>query len=293
MVKVSIIIPNYNGERLLKKNLPRVIANVRQLAEEIIIIDDASIDNSVVVVKEFMKKNKLLRLIKNKRNLGFASTVNKGVREAKGEIVVLLNTDVFPQKGFLLSVLPHFDNPQVFAVGLMDKSIEGKKTVLRGRGLARWSRGFYVHQRGEIDQTDTAWVTGGSGAFRRSVFQKLGGFAKVYNPFYWEDIDLSYRAVKAGYKILFESKAVVVHEHEKGSIKQKFSGKQMELISYRNQFLFVWRNANFCQWLNHLFWLPYHLIFTTIKSRGFFLLGFLLALVKLPELLTKPKLSCL
>ena len=282
MVKVSIIIPNYNGEFLLKKNLPKVIASVHQLAKEIIIVDDASTDNSVELIKKlFIKEltNSRVKLIKNKKNLGFSSTVNRGVRAAKGEVVVLLNTDVCPQKGFLLSVLPHFQDSQVFAVGLMDKSIENKKTVLRGRGIGCWSRGFYVHHRGEVGKTDTAWVAGGSGAFRKSIFLKLGGFAKIYNPFYWEDIDLSYRAVRAGYKILFEPKSIVVHEHERGAILQRFSEKQMKLVSYRNQFLFVWRNANFSQWLNHLFWLPYHLIFTTIKSRGLFLWGFFRAIM--------------
>jgi len=160
----------------------------------------------------------------------------------------------------------------------MDKSIENNKVVFRGRGIGKWQRGFYIHSRGEVDQADTAWVSGGSAAFRKSIFLKLNGLAEIYNPFYWEDIDLSYRAVKAGYKILFEPKSIVVHEHEKGAINQRYSPRQVKIVSYRNQFLFVWRNANFQQWFSHLFWLPYHLIFTTIKSRGLFLIAFFWAI---------------
>lgn len=269
----SIVIPNYNGEALLQRNLPKIINQ----AIEIIIVDDASTDDSIQIIKSFPR----VRLIENQKNLGFASTVNRGVKAARGEIVVLLNTDVYPEKGFLKYLLPHFEDPKVFAVGMMDKSVEDDQMVLRGRGVGRWQRGFYVHSRGEVDQTDTAWVAGGSGAFRRSIFLELGGMTEIYNPFYWEDIDLSYRAVQVGYKILFEPKSVVVHEHEKGAIKQKYSARQVELIAYRNQFLFAWRNANLQQWLNHLFWLPYHLVFTTIKSRGLFLIAFFQAIIRI------------
>ncbi len=275
---VSIVIPNYNGEALLRRHLSQVIVAVGKQCREIIVVDDNSTDRSVQLVNSLINNKRIIKLIKNQKNLGFASTVNRGVRAAKAEIIVLLNTDVYPEKGFLAPLLPHFSDPKVFAVGMMDKSVEGDKVVLRGRGVAQWQRGFYVHQRGEIDQSDTAWVAAGSGAFRKSTFLQLGGFSEIYNPFYWEDIDLSYRAVQAGYRLVFEPQSAVVHEHEQGAIKQKYSPRPVELIAYRNQFLFVWRNANLRQWLSHLFWLPYHLIFTTIKSRGLFLLAFFWAI---------------
>lgn len=300
---VSIIIPNYNGEKLLKKNLLKVIKECQflNLCQEIIIVDDGSTDRSVEQVKSLIRQladkvqsyslNLKIKLIENKKNLGFASAVNRGVKEAKSKIVVLLNTDVYPERGFLEAVLPHFQDEKVFAVGMMDKSIEGEKIVLRGRGIGDWQKGFYVHRRGEVDKTNTDWVAGGSGAFRRSIFLKLGGFAEVFNPFYWEDIDLSYRAVRAGYKILFEPKAKVVHEHEKGAIKKKYGRFIVNLIAFRNQFLFVWRNANFYQWLSHLFWLPYHLIFSTLRTRGLFLLGFFWALARALKFSTVSKSS--
>lgn len=289
---ISFIIPNYNGADLLKKNLPKVIAACQVSTvncQEIIVVDDGSTDNSCEVVetisRKFAKNSRhsrglVLELISQPKNRGFSSTVNRGVKEAQGDIVVLLNTDVYPEKGFLEAVLPHFDDPQVFAVGFMDKSIEGDKIVLRGRGIGWWQKGFYVHKRGEVNQKETAWVSGGSGAFRRSIFLKLGGFAEIYNPFYWEDIDLSYQAVKAGYKLMFEPKAKVIHEHQEGAIKKRYSERAIKFFSYRNQFLFVWRNANLKQWLSHLFWLPYHLIFTSFKSQGIFLAAWFGAMIR-------------
>jgi hypothetical protein len=80
----------------------------------------------------------------------------------------------------------------------MDKSMEGDKVVLRGRGIGRWEKGFYIHKRGEIDKVDTAWVSGGSGAFRRLMWNTLGGMDPIYNPFYWEDIDPEIKANFSG-----------------------------------------------------------------------------------------------
>lgn len=298
ILSISIVIPNYNGRRLLEKNLPKVISQIIKLSNyqiEIVIVDDNSSDDSMKYLRDLereryrnleQKKPKFLNLyssivlkvILNEQNLGFASTVDRGVRAAKGEIVVLLNTDVCPEKGFLEAVLPHFKDPKVFAVGMMDKSIEDGNIVRRGRGVGKWRQGFYVHQRGEIDRTDTAWVSGGSGAFRKSIWKKLGGFDEIYNPFYWEDIDLSYRAKKAGYKILFEPKSAVVHEHGKGIIKSNYSPNYIKKISYRNQFLFVWKNANLVQLISHLLWLPYHIIKAIICGDIWFLTGFLWAI---------------
>lgn len=280
-MKISIIIPNYNGEELLKRNLPKVLVAVGDA--EIIVVDDASTDNSLNTLDSFGSK---LKIIRNEKNSGFSSTVNRGVKAAKGDIVILLNTDVSPNKDFLKPLLSHFTDHNVFAVGCMDESIEKNKKTLRGRGIGFWKRGFLIHARGEVDKTDTLWVSGGSGAFRKSIWEKLKGFNSLYDPFYWEDIDLSYRAVKSGYKILFEPKSIVIHEHEKGAIKKKFSSLQIKSIAYRNQFIFVWKNATDLDLqLSHLFWLPYYFIKALIGRDLSFFKGFFSAFVLLPKII--------
>lgn len=280
-MNISIVIPNYNGEDILKKNLLKVIEAVGDA--EIIVIDDASEDGSIEILNGFKPK---IKLLKNEKNLGFSSTINKGVKEARGEIVVLLNTDVIPEKDFLKPLLKHFEDKNIFAVGCMDKSVENGKIILRGRGLGRWMRGFLIHSRGEVGKTDTLWVNGGSGAFRKNIWEKLGGFNELYNPFYWEDIDLSYRAFKSGYKIIFEPKSIVVHEHEKGAIKNKYSSNQIKTIAYRNQFIFVWKNTtDFELQLLHLFWLPYHIIKAILRKDIEFIKGFFNAFILLPKII--------
>ncbi len=286
MIKISILIPNYNGEQLLKKNLSRVFASAEHYTHkaqeevEIILIDDYSTDNSLDYLK-----NKKVKVIKNTKNLGFSSTVNIGVKEAKGEIIILLNTDVAPEENFIEPLIGYFTNKEVFAVGCMDKSIEGEKTILRGRGIGKWQRGFLIHKKGEVDKQTTLWVSGGSGAFRRSIWEKLGGFSEFYNPFYWEDIDLSYRALKSGYKIVFEPKSIVAHEHEKGAIKTKYSAFQIKTIAYRNQIIFAWSNiSDYTLLLSHIFWLPSYLVRAIFTGDLSFILGFVKAIILLPAI---------
>jgi len=168
----------------------------------------------------------------------------------------------------------------------MDKSIEEGKVTLRGRGIGKWTKGFLVHAKGEVDKTNTLWVSGGSSAFRKSIWEKLGGLNELYNPFYWEDIDISYRALKSGYKILFEPKSIVVHEHEKGAIKNKYSKNTVTAIVYRNQFIFVWENAtDYSLQFIHFAFLPYHFVKALFRTDWAFFLGFFKALVLLPKIL--------
>jgi len=293
-MNISIIIPNYNGEDLLRKNLPKVIKIAESYKKgniEIIVIDDCSTDNSIKTIQSLTQITGLnrkinLKIIQNEKNLGFSPTVNKAAKEATGEVLVLLNTDVLPEEFFLEPLIKNFDDNKVFAVGCMDKSIEDGKTVFRGRGLGKWEKGFLIHRKGEVSKNNTLWVNGGSGAFRRSIWNKLSGFNELYAPFYWEDIDLSYRALKSGYRVLFEPKSIVIHEHEKGAIKSKYSDFEIKVISYKNQFIFVWENATdiSLQFL-HILWLPYHFLKALLRGDAAFFLGFLKTLILLPKII--------
>ena len=190
------------------------------------------------------------------------------------------------EKDFLQPLIEHFNDESVFAVGCMDKSIEGSKIVLRGRGIGKFDKGFLVHKRGEVNKRNTLWVSGGSSAFRKSIWDKLGGFNELYNPFYWEDIDLSYRALKAGYRILFELKSIVVHEHEEGAISKKFSSFKIKTISYRNQFIFVWINiTDLDLQFSHLIWLGYNMLKALLRIDFPFFLGFTEAFILLPKII--------
>lgn len=293
---ISVVIPNFNGEQLLKKNFPKVIAVLKKYKggkAEIIVSDDASKDDSVALLRDIAshEKNVPITILENLtgKNKGFASNVNKGVRSAQGEVVILLNTDVVPHEDFLASLLPHFTDPNVFAVGCLDESIEDGIIVKRGRGIGKWRQGFLIHAAGRIGENNTTlWISGGSGAFRKDTWEKLGGLQTLYNPFYWEDIDLSYRAQKAGLTVLFEEKSIVKHEHEIGSIKKNYSSFQVKKIAYRNQFFFTWLNATDTMILvAHMVFLPYVLLKGFIRKDNALVQGFFSALVRLPQVLSE------
>jgi len=227
--KVSVVIPNWNGRLLLAKNLPAVIASE---PEELIIVDDFSEDDSVSFLEE---KYPQIKLIKHQKNLGFAASCNDGVKNAKSEVVVLLNSDVVPEKECLKAVLPLFEDPKVFAVSFNESQWSWAKIF--------WKNGFVEHEPGlKTDKTHiTAWASGGSSAFRKSIWEELEGFDNLYHPFYWEDVDLSYRAWKRGYKVLWEPKAVAHHKHE-AIIGKHFSKSYVDFVSQRNRLIFIWKN---------------------------------------------------
>lgn len=279
-MKISVVIPNYNGKKLLEKNLPAVLSAVKEA--EIIVVDDASTDGSC----EFLKENyPLVRIIARKKNEGFASSVNSGVKEAKGDLILLLNSDVAPQEDFLHSLLPHFRDEKVFGVGCLQYSGEWKGQTIHGRGIGKFERGFLIHAPGATDKKNTLWVFGGAGVFRKSIWEKLGGMNEAYSPFYWEDLDLSYRALKAGYKLVFEPKSIVHHEQGM-SIQTTYSSNDVKTIAYRNQILFVWLNITDYSWIFlHFIFLPYHLVKAIFAFDFAFVNAFLQALTMIHRVL--------
>lgn len=272
---LSVVVPNWNGEKLLRKNLPQVF---KIGAGEVIVVEDASTDNSLGVLQEFEKENACLNVVINKENLGFAKSVNKGVAIATGEIVMLLNTDVQPLPGLIKSVIPHFGDEKVFGVSLSERDFSW------GRGM--WRNGYVEHEPGvrENKTHETFWVSGGSGVIRKSIWDELEGFDESFAPFYWEDLDISYRAAKRGYKLLWDPKAQVLHEHE-GTIGKYFPRSYINFIQERNQLIFIWKNITSHKMIKeHAF----GLIHRVFNAPGYIRIVFA-ALKKLPEIIKSRK----
>ncbi len=290
-MKTSIIIPNYNGFDLLQKNLPKVILAVGNNPDvSIVLVDDYSSKDEQEKLDEFVSKlnSKVpVTLLKHKKNKGFSSTVNTGAFHIPADLYILLNTDVVPQIGFVEKAQKHFEqDDNLFGVGFMDRSRDARGEVFRGRGIGRWEKGFMMHSKGDIDKTNTLWVSGGSSAIRGSMFRSIKGFDTTMDPFYWEDIDLSYRAQKRGYKTIFDKNITVDHFHDEGSIKKHYNKKKIMTIAYRNQFIFHWKNLTDISLIfSHVAWLPIHILRAVFSGDREFLIGFLLGLRKLPQIL--------
>jgi len=236
-MKISVIVTNWNGLPLLQKNLPRII-EMSPEAQEIIVADDFSEkDKSIEYLKILQKKYSKLKIITNKKNLGFGKTSNKAVSKSTGDLIVLLNNDIYPHKDYIKNSLHHFSNPNVFGVGFAEQGHENWARIF-------WKNGYLQHEPGISNKKThiSGWVSGGSSIIRKSIFEKLGGFDEVYQPFYSEDLDIGYRAWKSGYILLWEPKCIVEHKHE--STMSKFSLNFLNYVKERNRLLNTWRNIS-------------------------------------------------
>lgn len=254
--KVSIVIPSWNSEAQFKTNLRYVYAAASVVNAEIVIVDDASsYDNSYKYLK---KQGDKIRLYKNNSNEGFSYTVNKGVRLARGEIVILLNTDVRPSKNCFKNCLKLFKDDAIFAV-----TFNSGEAWMGGE----WKRGLFHHfkvkpnAKNKDTYNNSLWASGGQAAFDKKKWNKLGGMDMLYKPFYWEDTDLGYTAWKRGWKVLWAPECKVVHDHQKSVIANNFSRKFIMDTAQRNQFLFVWKNIHSKKLItSHILHLPYYFI---------------------------------
>lgn len=234
-MKVSVIVTNWNGISLLKKNLETII-KLSPEADEIILTDDASQDESISFAQKIQKKYPKLKIVAHQQNLGFGGNSNDAVNQASGDLVVLLNNDIYPQKNYIKNSLHHFSDPNVFGVGFAELGHENWAKFF-------WKAGYLQHEPGVtgLDQVHiSGWVSGGSSIIRKKTFQKLGGFDPVYSPFYSEDLDLGYRAWKSGYTLLWEPTSIVEHHHE--ATMSKFSTSLLNYVKERNRLLNTWRN---------------------------------------------------
>jgi GT2 family glycosyltransferase len=210
---LSVIIPNYNGQRFL----PTVLAALQAQSFrdfEVILVDDASSDDSVAWVEANFPA---VRLLVNRRNLGFVQSCNAAVDAARGHFVVLLNNDTEPEPTWLAELTQVIcANPQaaIFASKLLlfeqRDQIHTTGDLLGQDGIPR-NRGVWEADRGQYDQHSEIFSgCGGGSAYRKTVWQQLGGFDEAFW-MYLEDADLGFRAQLAGWSAVFAPKARVYH----------------------------------------------------------------------------------
>jgi len=282
MTHISVVIPSYKGVHLYQKNLQAVL-NCMRNQDELIVVDDASgkdddtvawfekkfkikkqidtpVEETDFYVGEYSEAKKKLRivLLVNHKNQRFGASSNRGFATSQNELVFLINNDVAPHRDCLKYLIPHFDNENVFAVGCLEH--ETHLNEIGGRNKLWFERGMFLHSRyKDLSAGETAWASGGSAMFRKSIFEKIGGFDKLYYPAYWEDIDLSFQARKRGFSVLFEPKAQVDHNHETTN-KSVFGEQKINEMSWKNAKKFTWKNSDIWQKISFLLWQPYWLI---------------------------------
>lgn len=266
--KVSVVIPNWNGLKLLKVCLPSLKKqSFRDF--EVIIIDNGSTDGSV----EFVKKNyPEINLIILEKNIGFSPAVNLGIKMGKGEYFVLINNDTkvdkdclkmlvkaaekHPDVGMLACKMLNFYNPSLIdsAGDYIDASGHANNIGLGEKDGEKYNKESHVFL-----------VTGGGGLFKRKVFEKVGFLDDDYFA-YFEDVDLCLRAQMAGFKGWYAPKAVIYHMHGETSKKnQAFK----EYLQFRNMTMTIIKDFPKKLLMKDLNWLKIILVnINTIRYLG-------------------------
>ena len=226
-MKLSVIIVNYNVKYFLEQCLLSALKAAERVSTEIFVVDNNSVDGSVEMVQQ---KFPSVKVIANTKNTGFSKANNQGIRESKGEYVLLLNPDTVVEEDTFEKVVSFMDQHSD-AGGLGVKMLDGTGRFLpeSKRGLPTYDVAFYKifglsklfprsktfgkYHLGYLDENKTHEVDVLAGAFmllRKSVLDKIGLLDEDYF-MYGEDIDLSYRITKAGYKNYYFPETRIIH----------------------------------------------------------------------------------
>jgi GT2 family glycosyltransferase len=239
----TLIIVNYNGRELLERSVPAALAAARHAGEQAVAVaDDGSTDGSIRYLATVHPEVEVMAF----PHRGFGHTCNAAVAAAGTEAIVLLNSDVVVSQDFLPPLLDDLA-PDVFAVGCKFVNRDGSLTdALGNRTSCQWRRGMlYIHHETDpnlLTETCPQLYANGAGmTFLRERWLALGGFDRLYRPFYWEDVDLGYRAWGRGWRVLYEPKSVVFHEQGR-TIQRARTRERIELMSAKNAVLFTWKN---------------------------------------------------
>ena len=236
---ISVIIPNYNGISLLPEILPplyEALSNTK-LPYEIIISDDCSTDNSFNFIKNDYPE---IIILKSNKNNGFSPTINKGIFAAQFDLLLLLNSDVKLMPDYFETQLQYFDKPDTFGVmgrivGWNDDRIQdgGKYPLLEGVKI-KTSTNFIPKDNLKNDHLFSMYLSGANALVSKEKIITLGGFDELFAPFYIEDVELSLRAWRMGWKCYYEHNAVCRHKTSV-TIKSKESKHYINTIYYRNK----------------------------------------------------------
>lgn len=208
----SIIIPNYNGRRFL----PRLMASLAGQSRrdfEIVIVDDGSRDGGP---QYLAAEWPAARILQNPRNLGFAGTVNAGIRTTHTPFVVLLNNDTHVDPRWMEHALAAFDPSDVGSVASLSLHaapphvIDTAGDVYTVAGGAAKRLNGLPREAAESMPRDVFSASGVSAFFRRTALEQAGLMDRRFESYY-EDVDLGFRLQWAGWRCVFEPRSVVYH----------------------------------------------------------------------------------
>lgn len=256
MVKLSVIIVNYNVEYFLEQCLYAVRKAVKDIKAEVFVVDNNSVDGSLKMVKSKFPE---VKLIANKENTGFSKANNQAIRLAQGQYILLLNPDTVVEDDTFTKIIDFMDeHPDAGGLGVRMVDGQGKFLPESKRGLPTPLTAFYKifglsklfphskrfgrYHLGFLDEFEVHEVEILAGAFmllRKEALEKVGLLDEDFF-MYGEDIDLSYRIIQGGYKNYYFPLTRIIHykgeSTKKSSVNYVFVFYNAMIIFARKHF---------------------------------------------------------
>ena len=251
----SVIILNWNGEAMLRRFLPSVIAHTQLDGVEIVVADNGSTDGSLAYVRTLPE----VRIITLEQNYGFAEGYNRAIALVESEYVVLLNSDVEVTHGWLDTLLDYArTHADVAAIQPKVLSWHDKHRfehagaaggMLDCLGYPYCRGRLLTHLEEDKGQYDTPvpifWASGACMLIRRNVYIKEGGLDAEFFA-HQEEIDLCWRLNSRGYKVMDVPQSVVFHV---GGGTLEYESPRKTFLNFRNNLLMLYKNLPTAKWL--------------------------------------------
>ena len=235
---VSVVIPTFNKWEYTEKCLTAIFANTRYPRFEVIVVDNASSDETPERLKAIGPP---LRLRLNPENEGFARGSNQGAAMANGELILFLNNDTEPFEGWMTELVRVvLQYPDVAIVGSQllfpNGTIQHAGVVVNYGGLPPIAalHAFYQRPPSEGPQglTEFRCVTAACMLIRRTVFEEVEHFDELYVNGY-EDVDLCFKVVERGHRIIYNPRSIAVHHESVSEGRHRYEDENLWLLTKR------------------------------------------------------------
>lgn len=248
---VSILLITFDSAPYLRRCLSGVLGQTSQPLE-IVVIDNASTDGSVAIVRELTPS---ATIILNAKNRGFAAAANQAIAESRGEFVLLLNPDVYLEPAFLSKALPLMKDPHVGAVtGKLRRGLgfDIQPTLLidsKGIRMTRSGRHLDIDSErpdsGSEEPREVFGVSGAAALYRRSMLEEVAIEGQPFDEdffAYREDADLAWRSRLFGWKSMYSPDAEAYHVRRVTPAVRGELPAELNMHSVKNRFLLRWKN---------------------------------------------------
>ena len=239
-MRASLMVVVWNGMSHLPKCL-RTLQQELTSADELIVVDNASVDGSPeFVITHFPE----VKLVRSAQNLGYAGGVNRGLAAAQGEYIFIFNQDLELHSGWLSSMMVALEDSDVGVVGCKIFYPDG--LLQHAGGMIRWPQAIpdhYGHRQVDDNRwdqpRDVDYVTGAAWGFSRALIEHIGALDESFWPGYFEEVD--FRATDAGFRVRYVPDAVAVHV-ESTTLKQ--GSAQYIRAFHKNRLRFVFKRMS-------------------------------------------------